>query len=84
LVQPGTCLFQVGVQLHCQAQSWYHGGSRLVHVRKCGSQPTNLGHWGAIAAHAHDPKAPSWQAGSFPAKYCTALFNGCTQNAAGP
>jgi hypothetical protein len=29
--------------------------------------------WGAIAARAHDPKAPSRQAGSSTASYCTQL-----------
>jgi hypothetical protein len=28
---------------------------------------------GAIAACALEPKVPSWQAGSFPANYCTEL-----------
>lgn len=30
--------------------------------------------WGAIAELAHEIKASSWQAGSFPAKYCTVLY----------
>jgi hypothetical protein len=29
----------------------------------------NLRNWGAIAARAHKPKAPSWPAGSFSANY---------------
>jgi hypothetical protein len=27
-----------------------------------------------LAARAHEPKAPSWQAGSFPANYCNVLY----------